>query len=221
MLYEVITLLLESEPALRQRQLELLDNEAIEVVRLAEVPVPAGLRLALLELAMPALKQMSAPQYRGFRDQLVRLMQADRRISLTEWILYRVLQHQLGSQYVRRVETPARYRQLEQVADAVQTLLSCLAHLSAPEQAERVFGKGANSMALYGIRLQANPPVAALGPALGALEQATPPCPVPARSAAARRSATTAPRYTAWRRRTWDHRARPSCPDHRPRDSGN
>ena len=29
-------------------------------------------------------------------------------------------------------------------------------------------------MALYGIRLQADPPVAALGPALGALEQATP-----------------------------------------------
>ncbi len=169
----LFALLLDSEPALRQRQLTLLGSEAAAVSRLAEVPVPAGLRLALLELAMPALKQMSAGQYRTFREQLVGLMQADQHISLAEWILYRLLQHQLGSQYARRIETAERYQQMEQVAEAIQTLLSCLAHQGTPGQAERIFGKGANSMALYGIRLQPAPPIAALGPALSALEQAS------------------------------------------------
>lgn len=46
--------------------------------------------LSVLNLCMPALKTLSAAQYAVFKKNLIALIQADNRISLFEWCLYRI-----------------------------------------------------------------------------------------------------------------------------------
>ncbi len=47
-------------------------------------------RLTLLSLCIPALKQLSKPQYEVFKKNLVSLIKADKKVSLFEWSLYRI-----------------------------------------------------------------------------------------------------------------------------------
>lgn len=52
--------------------------------------LPRALHLPLLDLAMPALKSQSTPQYQVFKENLIALIKADERVSLFEWCLYRI-----------------------------------------------------------------------------------------------------------------------------------
>jgi len=49
------------------------------------------LRLPLIELCMPALKELSAPQYKTFKQALILMIRADNKVNLFEWSLYRIL----------------------------------------------------------------------------------------------------------------------------------
>jgi HAMP domain-containing protein len=51
--------------------------------------------LLLTDLALPALAQLSQDQYRIFMRDLQQLIQADARVSLFEWCLYRILRYSL------------------------------------------------------------------------------------------------------------------------------
>ena len=55
---------------------------------------PEG-RLPLLELALPALKQLSKTQHQAFRQTVEYLIAADGRVSLMEWALSRIVFNQL------------------------------------------------------------------------------------------------------------------------------
>jgi Zn-dependent protease with chaperone function len=61
-----------------------------------------NLFLALVDLALPSLRQLSPAQYRGFMGELHQLMQADARISLFEWCLFRILHSSLDRHPGRR-----------------------------------------------------------------------------------------------------------------------
>jgi len=62
----------------------------------------ADLRLPAVDLALPALQQLSAPQEALFRANLKALMAMDRKLSLFEWSLSKVLTHHLGRGGARR-----------------------------------------------------------------------------------------------------------------------
>src|SRR5690606_2404396 len=82
----LLALVLDVSAEQRQRQRAMLQQGALvaEVDRLA--PLSAGLheqqKLTLVEMAVPALKQLSPSQYRRFIDELIGLIKADRRIDL-------------------------------------------------------------------------------------------------------------------------------------------
>jgi len=121
---------------------------ARETARLAALapPLDPAQRLALVELTIPALKEMSEPQYRRFSATLITLIKADQRIDLFEWVLHRILIRDLRSHFEPGAASPARSRQLDQCGPAIAVLLSALAREQAADAAaasvEAAFARG-------------------------------------------------------------------------------
>ena len=83
-------------------------------------------RLPLIALAAPALKGLAAEERVEFLGLLQHLIEADRRITLEEFVVATMLQAQLGERAGRAV--PARYAKLEPLAEDARLLLSLIAH---------------------------------------------------------------------------------------------
>ncbi len=131
--------LLDPRAEIRARQLALLGDgpEACEVARLAPhlAAVDRSARLALLDLSLPALGALSAPQRDALQADLRRLAEADGRLSVTEWVYLRVVARRLA-----RLGTsgrPARPRAftVDQVAVECRELLGLLARVGTADEA--------------------------------------------------------------------------------------
>jgi len=83
-------------------------------------------RLTLVSLSMPALKQMSEPQYRSFVAQVISLIKADRRIDLFEWVLHRLMLKELRPQFESVATPPIRFTSVDEVAASVGVLTNAL-----------------------------------------------------------------------------------------------
>jgi Zn-dependent protease with chaperone function len=150
----VYALLLDPRTDLRDIQLAQLNvgsgpADVAETVRLA-APVqalPAALRLPLLDLAMPALRQMSPRQHQAFRAQVEALINADQRVNLFEYTLRCVLHRHLDAQFLPQRRTGPRQTSPQKLADAVVKVLSLLAWEGQPEpeQAAQAFDTGMRS----------------------------------------------------------------------------
>ena len=130
----VFSLLITDIESVRQTQLQLITEAG--VLGLAELTntlqpgvqeLGAPRRLPLLEMCLPALKSMSAKQYRLFKNTLLALIRADQRTELHEWCLFQLVRHYLDPEFVRVKPSRARYRRLQKVALQVRTVLSILA----------------------------------------------------------------------------------------------
>jgi len=147
----VYALLLDARPDLRDLQLTRLEagvepQDFAETLRLV-APVqalPDSYRLPLLDLAMPALRQMSPHQYRTFRAQVELLMLADRRLSLFEYTLRCVLHRHLDAQFLPRRQTRPVHGSPQKLVPPVATVLALLAWegQSEPDQAASAFDVG-------------------------------------------------------------------------------
>jgi hypothetical protein len=147
----VYALLLDPRADLRDLQLTRLQAGAepqdfAETLRLAG-PVqalPDTHRLPLLDLAMPALRQMSPRQHRTFRAQVELLMIADRRLSLFEYTLRCVLHRHLDAQFLPQRPTRPVHSSPQKLASPVATVLALLAWegQTEPDQAARAFDRG-------------------------------------------------------------------------------
>jgi hypothetical protein len=106
--------------------------------------LPDTHRLPLLDLAMPALRQMSPRQHRAFRAQVETLMIADQRLSLFEYTLRCVLRRHLDAQFLPRRQTRPVHSSPQKLAHQVATVLALLAWQGQPEpdQAARAFDTG-------------------------------------------------------------------------------
>ncbi|WP_028238893.1 M48 family metallopeptidase [Stutzerimonas azotifigens] len=99
----VYALLLAPELDERRRQLEMLGAGLPDEVRAAlrahegqVAGLEASQRLPLLELAIPALKQLDRRQMLELRRQMATLIRADGRVSLMEWCLLRIVERNLA-----------------------------------------------------------------------------------------------------------------------------
>ncbi|PUA28929.1 MAG: peptidase [Cellvibrio sp. 79] len=126
----IFGLLLDRHAPAAQYQLELLSEHLPEAEFQQLRPLissassqHAGLRLPLLELCLSALKQLSADQQHGFLECINALINADKKISLMEWALYRVVLH-------NNYQAPPRERthSLQHQQTECAILLSILAH---------------------------------------------------------------------------------------------
>jgi Zn-dependent protease with chaperone function/uncharacterized tellurite resistance protein B-like protein len=156
----MLGLFLSRDTSSQAKQLALLQPrlnpdiaQVLEPLRGELSSLPAELRLPLLELAIPALKQLDPEQFSQLQRHLVLLAQADKVISLMEWSLLRILQRNV--QGPRPVD--GQYRLMEMAAECA-VLLSALAHAGHQdsEQAAQALAKACAALPFEPVSLAAN-----------------------------------------------------------------
>ncbi len=142
----IFGLLLDRHAQIAQHQLALLSEHLPEAefqqlrpIISAAAAQHAGLRLPLVELCLSALKQLSGEQQQLFLDCMNVLIRADKKISLMEWALHRIVLH--NNHHVPRIE---RDLNLKQLPGECAILLSLLAYAGAASStdAEAAFARG-------------------------------------------------------------------------------
>ncbi len=188
----VFALLLSPSETIRARQLDGLlqltdircHDQVADFFEAEELHQPA-LRQLLLDMAIPALRRMPRETYAVFKEVVVLLIHADKRVDLSEWMIHRVLIRRIAPFFDAKRDVPMKVEGLAPVIRPVEILLSCLVHLSRriedPDEraaaAERAFAKGSERLDLSGITLlpYEDCTLAALDGALNKLELLTPP----------------------------------------------
>ena len=178
----VYGLLLDGDPAVRAKQRAILEKEADqeshqELERL--LPAIDGLIpeiwLPIVDLALPALKSLSPPQYAVFKGIVDKLMQADGRIDLFEYALRYVLLRHLEARFRPSSLSLAPAPSLAQMSDEISCVLSLLSRLGQEDedqarkslmQAVRVFGR---EMKLFSYRPEQECPLKGFDAALKTL----------------------------------------------------
>jgi Zn-dependent protease with chaperone function len=149
----IYLLLLDSDETLRAKQIELLRGKADEqVVGQLEKMLPLlkavtpAMRLPLVDLAVPALRQLSSDQYILFRVNLRPLVDADWRVSVFEYALRRVLTCVLDPVFCGGAtgRPGAAIYAFRGVQKEISCVLSVLARLSPDVQA--AFNKAAEKI---------------------------------------------------------------------------
>jgi Zn-dependent protease with chaperone function len=143
-------LLLDRNEAVRGRQLErlrALEAPAVfaDLEKLAlHLPIPPRLRLPLVDLSLPALRQLSFDQYAAFKERVEELTAADGRLSLFEFTLRHVLLRHLGASFGeprRQVVQIYGIRGVLWECSCVLSLLARVGHRDE-EEAEEAFFRG-------------------------------------------------------------------------------
>ena len=128
----VYALLLDKQPA---AQLHVLQTHASSQVAMVERLVkaigelPGNARLPLLDLSMPALRLLSVADRTSLLENVDRLIAADRRITLYEFVLQTVLTRRLDVRAKRAAAI--RYASLNELKMECAILLSLAAHVAA------------------------------------------------------------------------------------------
>jgi Zn-dependent protease with chaperone function len=181
----VYGLLLDRDADMRRAQLRQLQAAADpgvfeETLRL--VPALAGLdrsaRLPLVEIAVPALRTLSADEYRRFKRNVSMLIEADEQLDLFEWALQRVLLHGLDEHHGEAPRPGSGHRALSTLQAPCEVLLSALARAGGADErgAEAAFHHAWRVLELPGTRLleEAEADFEALDKALDELAEAAP-----------------------------------------------
>ena len=148
----VYCMLLDRDERIAVQQLRFIDRHA-------ETGVPEHVRrllesvqrtdrihqLTLLELSVPALKTLSFNQYKTFSDNAARLITADGRVDLFEWVIHRLLVKDLHSHFEGGGPSHGRISRISKVSQDAGELLSVLASHShdAPQAQSDAFQAGA------------------------------------------------------------------------------
>jgi hypothetical protein len=138
----IYALLIDADAEVRRSQLAHLASHADAAVH-AETRkllplvdgIDAGVRLPLVDMVIPALRELSPPQYAVFKTNVAELIRADRKTDLFEWTLQRVLLHHLAPGFERVQASRAKYSSLKRVAPHCAVVLSTLAHAGARSEA--------------------------------------------------------------------------------------
>src|SRR3546814_10838347 len=114
-------------------------------------------RLPLVDIAIPALKQLSLSQYQSFRRNFVALIEMDSRVDLLEWSLQKIVFNHLDAQFFKLPPMKARYSDPGQLKKEIELVLSVLAHAGARNRgsAEEAFAAAAEALESSGLALLA------------------------------------------------------------------
>lgn len=156
------TLLLSDDESTRATQLAELARRVVPAIHDQTValssevsPLAERARLPLVNLALPALRQMRADEFQKFNDTLVWLIESDEQIILFEFVLQKIIQRQLEPHFTRARPAPTQYYTLKPLAPDCAVLLSALAHTGQTEPAEiaKAFESGATYVRAAGVSL--------------------------------------------------------------------
>lgn len=123
----------QKQPAEVLAGLDLNNDDSAQLAPLADQIRALGtrVRLPLIDLALPALKQLDQPQRDAFLEQLHALISADKKLSLFEYALSRMLDDHLSRHAERNRRV--RFRRYGQLENDIQLVFSLLAHVSGSD----------------------------------------------------------------------------------------
>jgi uncharacterized tellurite resistance protein B-like protein len=104
-----------------------------------------GDALPLLSLALPALRSLPQPLRDALVADVAKVVEADRKVTLAEFVLATILRQQLREAAGSPI--PTRYRALAEVDDDLRTVLSLVAHAALADTAS-AYAKGAEYLSL-------------------------------------------------------------------------
>ena len=145
-------LLLSDEASARATQLAELASRtapAIHAETIALWPEVSLLaqraRLPLVNLALPALRQMNTDEFQNFNHTLVWLIESDEQVVLFEFVLQKIIQRQIAPHFTRTRPSTTQYYTIKPLTPDCAVLLSALAHTGQTEPAEiaKAFESGA------------------------------------------------------------------------------
>jgi Zn-dependent protease with chaperone function len=184
----VLAMLLDDQADVRAKQLAAIEQRLGAPTRQATeqlAPLVAARgssgRLPLAELVQSTLRQLSAQQYRDFRDTVIELAKADRKVSLFEFTLQRSCLKRLDSHFFRTPPVKIQYVSLNGLLPELGLLLSGLAHVGTQDEQQKAaaFDRGARTLGEGGSESLELSPLAqcnlgAIGAALDKLAGSTP-----------------------------------------------
>ncbi len=160
----IYCLVLQKDQAAREQQLQHLHEHADpNVSALTRVLLPRfkdldiKYRLPLIDITIPALKQLSIRQYQSFRENLVALIEMDSKVDLLEWSLQKILFNHLDGHFFKLPRTPARYSLPTQVKNEIELILSVMAYAGQETQSgvEKSFASATQTLELSAPALRA------------------------------------------------------------------
>ena len=160
----IYSLILDKGQEVRAKQLKQLHDHAdpdVYGLTCALMPEMSGLdfkyRLPLIDITIPALKQLSISQYKAFRLNLIALIEMDSKVDLLEWSLQKILFNHLDGQFFKLPHTQARYSRPAQVKKEIELILSVMAYAGQQNQsdAEKAFDSAAQALELSELALRA------------------------------------------------------------------
>ncbi len=113
-------------------------------------------RLALIDMALSSLRQLSKKQYQLFKKNLDALIGMDEKISLFEWVVQKIVTHHLDRIFETGRSAEKNRLTLNKTQHACAVLLSFLAHAGRQQSlAERhAFEQGKQQLGDFNIALQ-------------------------------------------------------------------
>lgn len=136
----IYAMLLHADPSDDEPELQKLaqstDRAIVDRVRNDLVlldKLPAEARLPLAQLSMTALRQLTPPQFEQFRRAVVQLIRADKKVSLFEYALHRMILKHLVRFFDPRPPTRVRLKQPSEAGGPTAVVLSALAHAGNPD----------------------------------------------------------------------------------------
>jgi Zn-dependent protease with chaperone function len=146
----VYLLLLDTNSEIRAIQLQHLEQEAdfgvfkgLSQMLAHRDALTPEMRMPLLEMSIPTLRQLSGEQYQLFKQNIDALIRADARMKLDEWVLQKIVLKHLDASFKGAQDVP-HFREYTQVREHCRVLLSTLAHADrqASVPAEDAFRMG-------------------------------------------------------------------------------
>jgi Zn-dependent protease with chaperone function len=139
----IYLMLLNWHDTIREKQLTVLrESEASDIVREIEKLSPhfptlsLRVRLPLLDLALPALRNLSADQYRMLKINIDSLIAADEKLSFFEYILRHILFSRLDAYHMKAEKKVAHIYSVRGVIRECSIVLSLLARLGRDNEEE-------------------------------------------------------------------------------------
>ncbi|GMR18574.1 MAG: M48 family metallopeptidase [Gammaproteobacteria bacterium] len=160
----IYSMVLDKGKEVRAKQLQHLQDHAdpdVLVLTHKLIPEMEGLdikyRLPLIDIAIPALKQLSIRQYKSFRENLIALIEMDDKVDLMEWSLQRILFNHLDGQFFKLEHPKPRYSHLKQLKQETALILSVMAYAGQKDQndIEQAFSAAAKTLEFSGVQLVA------------------------------------------------------------------
>jgi len=135
--------------------------------------------IALIDLAIPALRRLTPSEYEQFIKVLDALVASDEHMDLFEFMLQSVLRRHLERWFHKSPPAPIRYRAFPQLLPELETVLTALCGIGSrtPDSATAALQAGQKLLAEHGIYLTLQARPAALGEvsaALAKFDAATP-----------------------------------------------